>query len=329
MDNFKYSWTHDEKFGWTLVEEDFSASETDQAMTFAPNKNESEYISTVNEGDDNYFLYKNRPAKITAVKSGNTSFSIQLHSRESPHTWDLPSESDNPPIEVLLEEDNLTTFMRIKLNLIFQTTTRQCTSYIHLNYNLRNNLRRIKAGLKDFFPVTLQLFHNSTNISQGTKKKIFPINIKKQEHSNLCYFKNSKFSQDMELDCLILTRQDVLKVKLYKTVRMSPQSFINNSVNTVESGITLVGFGFFGAWRNINGTGIAKCVMGIFNGRTNEKQKVNVVIERNEFDVFSFWLDRPMVLEKGDSVMFNPEDVEGDLNAIDSNAQEFCGEDGT
>jgi hypothetical protein len=133
----------------------------------------------------------------------------------------------------------------------------------------------------------------------------------------------------MELDCLILTRQDILKVKLYKTVRMSPQSFLHNSVNTVESGISLVGFGFFGAWRNINGTGIAKCVMGIFNGRTKEKQRVHVIIERNEFDIFSFWLDRPMALEKGDSVMFNPEDVEGALNAIDSNAQEFCGEDGT
>jgi hypothetical protein len=154
-----------------LVEEDFSASETDQCMTFEPNKNESAYPSTVNEGDDIYFLYKNRPAKITVVRSGNRSFTIQGQSRESPHTWDLPPESDNPPIEVLLEEDNLTTFMRIKLNLIFQTTTRQCTCYIHLNHNLRNNLRRIKTALKHFFPVTLQLFHNSTNISQGTKKK--------------------------------------------------------------------------------------------------------------------------------------------------------------
>jgi hypothetical protein len=178
MDNFKYSWTHDEKFGWTLVEEDFSASETDQGMRFAHAKNESAYPSSVKEEDDNYFLYKNRPAKITVVRSGNTSFVIQGQSRESPHTWDLPLESDNPPIEVLLEEDNLTTFMRIKLNLIFQTTTRQCTTYIHLNHNLRNNLRRIKIALKDFFPVTLQLFHNSTNISQGTKK-FFPIKIKK------------------------------------------------------------------------------------------------------------------------------------------------------
>jgi hypothetical protein len=72
----------------------------------------------------------------------------------------------------------------------------------------------------------------------------------------------------MELDCIILTRQDILKVKLYRTVRMAPQAFINNSVNTVESGVSLVGFGFFGAWRGVNGSGIAKCVMGVVNGRS-------------------------------------------------------------
>jgi hypothetical protein len=54
-----------------------------------------------------------------------------------------------------------------------------------------------------------------------------------------------------------------------------------------------------------------------------------VVIERNEFDVFSFWLDRPMVVEKGDSVMFNPEEVVGKVNAVEAAGQEFCGEDGT
>jgi hypothetical protein len=187
MDNFKYSWTHDEKFGWTLVEEDFSASETDQAMMFVKDKKESTYPLALNDGDDNYFLYKNRPAKITVVRSGNRSFTIQGQSRESPHTWDLPPESDNPPIEVLLEEDNLTTYMRIKLNLIFQTTTRQCTSYIHLNHNLRYNLHKIKTALKHFFPVTLQLFHNSTNISQGTKKKKFSNKKKKRTQRPLLF----------------------------------------------------------------------------------------------------------------------------------------------
>lgn len=172
MDNFKYSWTHDEKFGWTLVEENFSASETDEQMLFAPNKKEISFPSTIVEGDDNYFLYKNRPAKITAVKSGNTSFSIQPHSREAPHIWDLPPDSSNAAIEVHLQSDNLTTFMRVKLNLIFQTTTRQATCYINLNHNLRNNLRRIRVALKDFFPVTLELHHNSTNISLGTKPPI-------------------------------------------------------------------------------------------------------------------------------------------------------------
>jgi hypothetical protein len=168
MDNFKYSWTHDEKFGWTLVEEDFSASETDQDMIFSPNKNEISFPSTVVEGDDNYFLYKNRPAKITAVKSGNTSFSIQPHSREPPHTWDLPPSSSNAPIEVHLESDNLTPFMRIKLNLIFPTRTLLTTTYINLNHNLLNNIRKIKSALSDFFPVSLQLHHNSTPISKGT-----------------------------------------------------------------------------------------------------------------------------------------------------------------
>lgn len=133
----------------------------------------------------------------------------------------------------------------------------------------------------------------------------------------------------MELDCVILTKSDVLKVNLYKTVRMAPQPFINNSVNTVESGISLVGFGFLGAYRTVTGSGIAKCVMGVYNGRTGERQKVSVIVERNGFDIFSFWLDRPMVVMKGDSVMFNPEEVEGSLNAIDSGGQEFCGEDGT
>ena len=99
----------------------------------------------------------------------------------------------------------------------------------------------------------------------------------------------------MELDVVVLTREDVQKVELYKNVRMAPQKFIGNAVNTVESGIKLVGFGFFGAYRNINGTGTATCLMTVGNVRTGDKQEIDILINKNEFDIFSFFLDTPML----------------------------------
>ena len=104
---------------------------------------------------------------ITLKSSNNKEFELQIHSRSAPHVWDLPPDSENKPIKCQLKEDSLTSQMRLNLNLVFKNTTRKVQAYIDLNCNMKHNVRKLKCFLRDYFPVNIQLFHNSVNISES------------------------------------------------------------------------------------------------------------------------------------------------------------------
>lgn len=67
MDYFKYSWVHDEKFGWTLMEEDFDTPIIDVPIVFHDtmrivDPKMQERLENLDRGD--WVLYKNRPMRI-------------------------------------------------------------------------------------------------------------------------------------------------------------------------------------------------------------------------------------------------------------------------
>ena len=316
MEEFDYSWIHDERHGWTLMKEDFEIPVIDAPLVFKDSLTEvsSQKFESLKAGD--YVLYNNKPGKITDINNDGKVLYLQINARETPHEWELNEDDQKQSAEVTINEENpLNCFFRVNLNVHLKDNEIlkfQC--YVNLNDKLSQNQKDIKTSLEDLNPVVTEVYHEDLNLG-AIDKECF-------------WFKNSKFSKDMELDILCMTINDVQHVKLFKEVMFKTQEFTWNSIQCQED-IKIVGFGLMGAYRRINQTGGVKCNMKVSNDRTKQEEAVEVLVRHTDFDIHSFFFDKPIVLEKGDPLRMNPEDPVGSQYEITADCQEFCGSDGT
>lgn len=83
-----------------------------------------------------------------------------------------------------------------------------------------------------------------------------------------------------------------------------------------------------GAYQKVNFAGGAMCTMKIQNQRTKQVENVECKVIQTDFDIHSYFLEKPIFVRKGDPLLFNPIKPLGQLNEISSNTIEFCGSDG-
>jgi len=84
-----------------------------------------------------------------------------------------------------------------------------------------------------------------------------------------------------------------------------------------------------GAFRRIDQTGGAICMMKVKNQRSKHEEIIDCSVIHTGFDIHSFFFDKPIEMKRGDPMQFNPVNPLGELYEISSKSQEFCGSDGT
>jgi len=84
-----------------------------------------------------------------------------------------------------------------------------------------------------------------------------------------------------------------------------------------------------GAYRKINQTGGAKCLMKIKNLKTKTNESINVFVRNMDFEIHSYFFDKPIELKPGEPLQFHPTEALGEMYEISANTQEFAGSDGT
>lgn len=322
MEHFKSSWINDERYGWALMKEEFDTPIIDAPIIFS--EAPQDVTPDVSKGlaKNDYILYKDHPAKITQVSDCQTKITVNTNSREDPHTWEL-KETDQDLIEQVMEENmEISTLMRVNLNVILNTNNSEEDAqeneivrqgYININEGIQKNTQRIKTGQSNFKPVMIEIFIDDYNFKDIDKEKKF--------------FQNSNFTTDMVINVLQLTREDIQHVQLFKEVAFKPQEFIWNTIQALVD-IRVVGFGVMGAYQKVNLAGAAKCTMKIQNNRTKQVENVQCNVIQTDFDIHSYFMEKPIFVKKGDPLTFNPVSPLGQLYEISSDTIEFCGSDG-
>lgn len=316
MEEFEYSWIYDERHGWTLMKEDFDIPVIDAPLIFKDTMQEVCPSDLEKLKTGHYVVHDNKPTLVTEKNTNDNIITLQINAREKPHEWELSEDDQKRTVDVTQNEDyQYTCQLRVNLNVHLkdgEILKNQC--YVDINENQSKNLKAIKTSLEDLSPVITEVCYEDTNLGELDKE---------------CFwFRNSQFSQDMELDVLCMTINDVQHVKLFKEVMFKTQEFSWNSIQCQED-VKIVGFGLMGAYRRINQTGGAMCTMKVSNDRSKQEEAVDVLVRQTDFDIHSFFFDKSITLEKGDPLRMLPENPIGSLYEITADCQEYCGSDGT
>ena len=305
--NFEHSWIYDERFGWTLMIDDFKTPVIDAPIVFKDTANDLLPNPITTQKIDDYILWKDKPAKIVELNKDCQQFWVHAVSREKPHKWEDEKLSKQEKIELHNNyESPLRALLEITLNVYLNddTLSEKIVRQTHIY---------IKRFLNELSPVILEVHDAETNLSD--------------QDTNIKYFQNSKFCNGMELDVMCLTRDDIKQAKLFSELAFKPAVFNWNCYHSLED-VRLVGFGVAGAYRNITQTGGAKCTMKVTNQNTKQEQTVDCQVQHMDFDIHSFFFDKAIIMNRGDPVSFNPVNPIGNLYEISSSCQEFCGSDG-
>lgn len=307
-----YSWAHDEKFGWVLIEEDYTQILPESKIIFYKNLTEKRPAADnkLSYQLGEYIIHNDCPTKIEEISEDGKSIYIK------PVGSNQALEESTANKTQSLENRNLSSLLRLQVNIHLKNDIdplfRQI--FVDINDSLKDSLDKIRIGLFDLDPICLEIYHNETDqitVDASTK-----------------FWQNLSFRKDEEIDVIIMTRMDVLTVRLYKEVSFVEKTWKWNSMQIGES-VKIVGFGVIGAYRRINQTGVAICEMFVTNLRTKAEQSVKCIVDKHDFNIHSFFFKVPIDAGKGDPINFTPKNPQGSLYEISSDCQEYCGEDGT